>query len=145
MFEKMHEITFFCSRSNITYQSNEGAFTCSTFANGETAVVIEQSVRRQKCVIVQTLAAGTLNDDIFEVLLVAEALRGASAEHIKLILFYLPNQRNDRLLPKMLEKVGINEVVTVDARSTICNSFDIPLTNISSNNLFTQVNNRIMS
>ena len=135
----MHEITFFCSRSNITYQSNEGAFTCSTFANGETTVVIEQSVRRHKCVIVQTLAAETVNDDIFEVLLIAEALRGAAADQIKLILLYLPNQRNDRLLPKMLEKAGINEVVTVDASSNISRSFDIPLTNISSNGLFAQV------
>ena len=71
-----------------------GRFVSSKFANGESSLLIKTSVRRKKCTVVQSFNSETVNDDIFEVLLITEALRGSAASHIRLVLISLPYSQN---------------------------------------------------
>ena len=80
-----------------------------------------------------------LSDDLFEVMLLADAMKGASAESIKLIIPYLPVNRDSNLLAKMLQRAGINEIVTVSSKTVSQSMFDIPFTNIDPNEQLAKV------
>ena len=135
----MSELIFYCTNAKRN-QSNQGAaFTCTKFANGELSITIDQSVRRKKCTIVQQINPISLNDDLFEVMLLADAMKGASAQSIRLIIPYLPVNRGANLLAKMLQRAGIDEIVTVSSQTISKSMFDIPFTNINPNEQLAEV------
>ena len=62
-----------------------GKVTVNTFADGETAISIEESIRGDHVFIVQSTSYPT-NDNLMELLIMIDALRRASAKTITVIL-----------------------------------------------------------
>ena len=97
----------------------------SRFSDGEINIQIEENVRGRDVFIVQSTCAPT-NDNLMELLLMADALRRASAGRITAVVPYFGYARQDRrvrsvrvpisakVVADMFAKVGINRVLTVD-------------------------------
>jgi ribose-phosphate pyrophosphokinase len=108
------------------------------FPDGETQVLIEESVRGADCYIIQSTCA-PVNHNIMELLVFADALRRASAWRINAVIPYFGYARQDKkvqarepitakLVANMIEKVGIDRVITVDLHAgQIQGFFDVPV------------------
>lgn len=108
------------------------------FANGEIYVRVDKTVRGKDVFVVQTLAA-PVNDNFFELLILVDALRRASAGRINLICPMLCYSRQDRknvsrepitakLVANLITKAGVDRVVTVDLHvDQIQGFYDIPM------------------
>ena len=103
------------------------------FPDGEVSVEIDESVRRRDVVIVQSTAP-PVNDNLMELVLVADACRRAAASHITAVVPYFGYARSDRRAGRrapvaataaatILESSGIGHVVTVDVHSTQLEGF----------------------
>ncbi|MDE2119794.1 MAG: ribose-phosphate pyrophosphokinase [Betaproteobacteria bacterium] len=112
------------------------------FSDGEVTVEIQQNVRAREVFIVQSTCAPT-NDNLMELLVMADALKRASAERITAVIPYFGYARQDRrprssrvpitakVVANMLQTVGIARVVTMDLHADqIQGFFDIPVDNI---------------
>jgi len=131
-----------------------GKATVSTFSDGETMVEIEENVRGRDVFIVQSTCAPT-NDTLMELLLLADALRRASAAKITAVVPYFGYARQDRrvrsarvpitakIVADMMAAVGITRVVTVDLHADqIQGFFYMPVDNIySSGIMIDDINN----
>ncbi|WP_249029314.1 ribose-phosphate diphosphokinase [Tannockella kyphosi] len=108
------------------------------FADGEILVEIEESVRGKDVFIVQS-TSNPVTNNLMEVLVLADALKRASAKEITAIIPYFGYARQDRkakprqpitskLIANILTAAGINRVVTVDLHAAqIQGFFDIPV------------------
>ena len=117
------------------------------FSDGEISVQIGESVRGLDCFIVQSTCAPT-NDNLMELLIVTDAMRRASAKSITAVIPYFGYARQDRkaaprvpitakLVANMMEKAGIDRVVTIDLHAgQIQGFFDIPVDNLYGSILF---------
>ncbi|OAP61800.1 hypothetical protein AYL99_04003 [Fonsecaea erecta] len=115
--------------------------TSSRFSNGETSVVIENSVRGGDLFIIQT-AAEPVNDLLMELLITISACKTASARQITAVLPCFPYSRQDKkdrsrapitakLVANMLETAGCNHLITMDLHaSQIQGFFNIPVDNL---------------
>lgn len=115
--------------------------TVKRFADGETYVRIEQSVRGCHIFIIQSTCTPA-NDNLMELLLTADALKRASAQEITAVIPYFGYSRQDRknmprepisarLVADMMEKSGINRVVTFDLHvDQLQGFFKIPSDNL---------------
>ncbi len=119
-----------------------GAASVSRFSDGEIAVEITENVRGKDVFIIQPTCAPT-NDNLMEVLVMADALRRASAGRITAVIPYFGYARQDRrprssrvpitakVVADMLTTVGIDRVVMIDLHADqIQGFFDIPVDNI---------------
>lgn len=119
-----------------------GSATISRFSDGEIAVEITENVRGKDVFIVQPTCAPT-NDNLMEVLVMADALRRASAGRVTAVIPYFGYARQDRrprssrvpitakVIADMLTTVGIDRVVMIDLHADqIQGFFDIPVDNI---------------
>ncbi len=119
-----------------------GRASVGCFSDGETAVEIEQNVRGRECFIVQSTCAPA-NDNLMEIMALADALRRASAAGITAVIPYFGYARQDRrvrsarvpitakIVAEMLTAVGIQRVVTVDLHADqIQGFFYIPVDNV---------------
>ena len=119
-----------------------GAAAVSTFSDGEIAVEITENVRGKDVFVVQPTCAPT-NDNLMEILVMADALRRASAGRITAVIPYSGYARQDRrprssrvpitakVVADMLTTVGIDRVVMIDLHADqIQGFFDIPVDNI---------------
>ncbi len=119
-----------------------GAASVGRFSDGEIAVEITENVRGKDVFIVQPTCAPT-NDNLMEILVMADALRRASAGRITAVIPYLGYARQDRrprstrvpitakVVADMLTTVGIDRVVMIDLHADqIQGFFDIPVDNI---------------
>ena len=127
------------SRKSLTYSSRR----CSVgqFSDGEIAVEITENVRGKDVFIVQPTCAPT-NDNLMEILVMADALRRASAGRITAVIpfGYARQDRRPRssrvpitakVVADMLTTVGIDRVVMIDLHADqIQGFFDIPVDNI---------------
>ncbi len=127
------------------------------FSDGEIAVEITENVRGKDVFIVQPTCAPT-NDNLMEILVMADALRRASAGRITAVIPYFGYARQDRrprsarvpitakVVADMLTTVGIDRVVMIDLHADqIQGFFDIPVDNIYGTPalcLLTYVNNQ---
>jgi ribose-phosphate pyrophosphokinase len=113
-----------------------------TFSDGEVAVEIQENVRGKDVFIVQSTCAPT-NDNLMEILVLADALRRSSAGRITAVIPYFGYSRQDRrvrsarvpitakVVADMITGVGIDRVVTVDLHADqIQGFFDIPVDNV---------------
>lgn len=120
------------------------------FSDGEIRVEIGVNVRKTQSFIIQPTCAPT-NDNLMELLLIADALRRSSADEVIAVVPYFGYARQDRrpgysrvpisasVAAKMMESVGINHLVTVDLHATqIQGFFQVPVDNISATNLIAQ-------
>ncbi|WP_314253612.1 ribose-phosphate pyrophosphokinase [Eikenella halliae] len=119
-----------------------GRASVGKFSDGEIAVELLENVRGRDVFILQSTCAPT-NDNLMELLTVADALKRASAGRITAAIPYFGYARQDRrprsvrvpisakLVANMLATAGINRVLTVDLHADqIQGFFDIPVDNI---------------
>ena len=118
------------------------------FSDGEIRVELLNNVRGCKAYIIQPTCAPT-NDNLMEMILLADALRRSSAASVTAVVPYYGYSRQDRrsgysrvpisarIVADLIETVGIDHVVTVDIHAAqIQGFFHIPVDNISANQLF---------
>jgi ribose-phosphate pyrophosphokinase len=115
--------------------------TSKTFADGETYVQIQESIRGRDVYIIQP-TCHPVNDHLMELLVMIDACRRASASQITAVLPYYGYARADRktagresiaakLVANLLTKAGADRVIAMDLHSAqIQGYFDIPLDHI---------------
>jgi ribose-phosphate pyrophosphokinase len=119
-----------------------GKITAGKFSDGEVMVEVNENVRGRDIYIMQPICAPT-NDNLMELLVIADALRRASAASITAVIPYLGYARQDRrsrssrvpitakMVANMIASAGIDRVLTVDLHADqIQGFFDIPLDNV---------------
>lgn len=119
-----------------------GNASVSKFSDGEVAVELLENVRGRDVFILQPTCAPT-NDNLMEILTMADALKRASAGRITAAIPYFGYARQDRrprsarvpisakLVANMLHSAGIDRILTVDLHADqIQGFFDIPVDNI---------------
>lgn len=119
-----------------------GRSSVGKFSDGEVAVELLENVRGRDVFILQSTCAPT-NDNLMELLTMADALKRASAGRITAAIPYFGYARQDRrprsvrvpisakLVANMLATAGIDRVLTVDLHADqIQGFFDIPVDNI---------------
>jgi len=119
-----------------------GKASVEHFSDGEIAVEILENVRGRDVFIVQPTCAPT-NNNIMELMLIADAIRRSSASRITAVVPYFGYSRQDRrprsvrvpisarVIADMLTAVGIHRMLTVDLHADqIQGFFDIPVDNV---------------
>ena len=119
-----------------------GEATVGKFSDGEITIEIQENVRGKDVFILQPTCAPT-NDNLMEILLLADGLRRASATRITAVIPYFGYARQDRrprsarvpisarAIADMLTSAGINRVLTVDLHADqIQGFFSIPVDNV---------------
>jgi len=119
-----------------------GKATVGTFSDGEIMVEILENVRGKDVFIIQSTSAPS-NDNLMELLTMADALRRSSAGRITAVIPYFGYARQDRrvrsarvaitakVVADMLETVGISRILTVDLHADqIQGFFYIPVDNL---------------
>lgn len=118
-----------------------GAATVSKFSDGEIMVKINESVRGRDVFIVQPTNAPS-DTNLMELMVMADALKRASANTITAIIPYFGYSRQDRaseprvpitakLVSNLITVSGIDRVVTMDLHAgQIQGFFDIPVDNL---------------
>ncbi|WP_156471526.1 ribose-phosphate pyrophosphokinase [Snodgrassella sp. CFCC 13594] len=119
-----------------------GRASVSQFSDGEIAIELLENVRGRDVFIVQSTCAPT-NNNLMEILTMADAMKRASAGRITAAIPYFGYARQDRrprsarvpisakLVANMLYSAGIDRVLTVDLHADqIQGFFDIPVDNI---------------
>lgn len=112
------------------------------FSDGEINVEILENVRGKDVFIIQSTCSPT-NDNLMEIVVMADALRRASAGRITAVVPYFGYARQDRrvrsarvpisakVVADMMAIVGVNRVLTVDLHADqIQGFFDIPVDNV---------------
>ena len=112
------------------------------FSDGEIAMEIMENVRGRDVYIVQSTCP-PVNDNLMELLVMADALRRASAARVTAVIPYFGYARQDRrpraarvpitarLVASMISTAGIDRVLTVDLHADqIQGFFSIPLDNV---------------
>ncbi len=121
-----------------------GKAMVSRFSDGETLVEIQENVRGRDIFIIQSTCAPT-NDTLMELIIMADALRRASAAKITAVVPYFGYARQDRrvrsarvpitakIVADMMASVGISRLVTVDLHADqIQGFFYMPVDNLYS-------------
>ena len=119
-----------------------GKADINRFSDGEIAVEIKENVRGKDVFILQPTCAPT-NDNLMEIVLLADALRRSSAGRITAVIPYFGYARQDRrprsarvpisakVVADMLSIAGIDRVMMVDLHSDqIQGFFDVPVDNL---------------
>lgn len=119
-----------------------GYAVVSQFSDGEVNVEIDEHVRGKDVFICQPTCQPT-NDNLMELLIIADALRRSSASRITAVIPYYGYARQDRrprsqrvpisakLVADMIQTAGINRVLTLDLHADqIQGFFNIPVDNI---------------
>lgn len=114
------------------------------FSDGETMVEIQENVRGRDIFIIQSTCAPS-NDNLMELIIMADALRRASAARITAVVPYFGYARQDRrvrsarvpitakIVADMMASVGISRLVTVDLHADqIQGFFYMPVDNLYS-------------
>jgi len=119
-----------------------GKAAVGRFSDGEVTVEIQQNVRARDVFVVQSTCAPT-NENLMELLIMADALKRSSARRITAVIPYFGYARQDRrprstrvpisakVVANLLETVGVERVLTMDLHADqIQGFFDIPVDNI---------------
>ena len=112
------------------------------FSDGEVRVEINENVRGKDVFIIQPTCAPT-NDNLIELIVMADCFHRSSAGRITAVIPYFGYARQDRrsrsarvpitakVIADMLSTAGINRVLTIDLHADqIQGFFDIPVDNI---------------
>ncbi|MES2662657.1 MAG: ribose-phosphate pyrophosphokinase [Pseudomonadota bacterium] len=118
------------------------------FSDGEIAVEINENVRGNDVFLMQSTCAPT-NDNLMELIVMADALRRASAGRITAVIPYFGYSRQDRrvrsarvpitarVVADMITSAGVDRVLTVDLHADqIQGFFAIPVDNVYSTPVF---------
>ncbi|MCK5502494.1 MAG: ribose-phosphate pyrophosphokinase, partial [Tritonibacter mobilis] len=117
------------------------------FNDGEIFVEVYENVRGEDMFIIQP-TSNPANDNLMELLIIADALRRSSAQRITAVIPYFGYARQDRrtkartpisakLVANMLTGAGIERVLTLDLHAAqIQGFFDIPVDNLYASPIF---------
>ena len=127
-----------------------GSIKLGKFSDGEVAIEINENVRGKDTFIIQS-TNNPAEVNLFELVLMADALKRASAQSITAIIPYFGYARQDRrvrsarvpisarVVANILEGVGVSRVITMDMHSEqIQGFFSIPVDNIYASNIMCQ-------
>jgi ribose-phosphate pyrophosphokinase len=127
-----------------------GSIQLGKFSDGEVAIEINENVRGKDTFIIQS-TNNPAEVNLFELVLMADALKRASAQSITAIIPYFVYARQDRrvrsarvpisarVVANILEGVGVSRVITMDIHSEqIQGFFSIPVDNIYASNIMCQ-------
>jgi len=119
-----------------------GKINVGRFSDGEVMVEVTENVRGRDVFILQSLCAPA-NDNLMELLVIADALRRASATKVTAVIPYMGYARQDRrprsarvpitakVVANVVGAVGIDRVLTVDLHADqIQGFFNMPLDNV---------------
>lgn len=119
-----------------------GKATVGRFSDGEVNVEIQDHVRGKDVFVLQSTCAPT-NDNLMEIMVMADALKRSSAGRVTAAIPYFGYARQDRrprsarvaisakVVANMLQVAGIDRVLTMDLHADqIQGFFDIPVDNI---------------
>ena len=124
------------------------------FNDQEFQIEISESLHNEEVVIIQSTSS-SINDRIIELLLIADAAKNSQAKKIIAIIPYYGYGRQDnlssnqtplpaRLIAKLIEAAGIEEVIIIDLHSKhIEDFFKIKVYNVSPIPIFTPIINLI--
>ena len=119
------------------------------FSDGETGVRFNESVRGADVFIIQPTCHPT-NDNIMDLLIMADAVKRASAHYVNAVIPYFGYCRQDRkakprepitakLVANLLAHGGVDRVITADLHAgQIQGFFDIPVDHLTAMNLFAE-------
>ncbi len=128
------------------YNEPLGNLRLQRFSDGEMSPVIEESVRGSYVFFIQSTFAPS--DNLWELLLMIDAARRASAKYITAVIPYFGYARQDRkdkprvciaakLKANVLQAAGANRVMTLDFHSDqLQGFFDIPVDHLKSDFIF---------
>ena len=117
------------------------------FNDGEIFVEVFENVRGEDMFIIQP-TSNPANDNLMELLVIADALRRSSAQRITAVIPYFGYARQDRrtkartpitakLVANMLTGTGIERILTMDLHAAqIQGFFDIPVDNLYASPIF---------
>ncbi|MGB2873889.1 MAG: ribose-phosphate pyrophosphokinase [Gaiellaceae bacterium] len=126
-----------------------GQVELKTFANGETYVRYDESIRGADVFIVQSGNA-PVNDHLVELLIMIQAAKLASAKRITAVIPWFPYSRQDKksaprepitakLFADALEVAGVDRVVAMDLHAgQIQGFFTVPVDHMTALQLFAQ-------
>lgn len=119
-----------------------GEMSVGKFSDGEITVEIDENVRGKDVFIIQPTCTPT-NDNLMEILLMADGLRRASAARITAVVPYFGYARQDRrprsarvpisarAVADMMVGAGVDRVLTVDLHADqIQGFFSVPVDNV---------------
>jgi len=134
------------SRIAKNYGAELGKVTKTTFSDGEFQVSFEETVRGQDVFIVQSTMPPTEN--LFELLLMVDAAKRASARRIIAVIPYFGFARQDRkdkprvaigakMVANMLMAAGIDRIMTMDLHADqIQGFFEVPVDHLFGSTIF---------
>ena len=108
------------------------------FNNGEVQIMIDESVRGKDVFIIQPTSY-PVNDNLMELMVMADALKRASARHITAVVPYYAYAGTDgktsgrepitaKLVANLMQTAGITRLVTIDLHAgQIQGFFDVPV------------------
>ena len=126
-----------------------GEITLKTFANGETYVRYEESIRGADLFLVQT-GCEPVDRNLMELLIMIQAAKLASAKRITAVIPWYPYSRQDKksaprepitgkLVADFLRTAGVDRVLTMDLHAgQVQGFFDIPVDHMTALPLFAQ-------
>lgn len=128
------------------YGTELGKVEVRRFSDGEVCPVILESIRGDYVFLVNSTISPT--DNLFELLLLIDSAKRASAEYITAVIPYFGYGRQDRkdrprvpiaakLIANILTAAGANRVMTMDLHAPqIQGFFDIPVDHLESSTVF---------
>ena len=129
-----------------------GKVSSRQFSDGEIMINIEESVRGDDIYIIQS-TSNPVNDHLWELLIMIDACKRASANSVNVVMPYFGYARQDRiaasrepitakLIANMLVKAGVNRLLTLDLHAVqVQGFFDIPVDNLFTMPLFAEYYN----
>ena len=129
-----------------------GKVASRQFSDGEIMINIEESVRGDDIYIIQS-TSNPVNDYLWELLIMIDACKRASANSVNVVMPYFGYARQDRiaasrepitakLIANMLVKAGVNRILTLDLHAVqVQGFFDIPVDNLFTMPLFAEYYN----
>ena len=129
-----------------------GKVSSRQFSDGEIMINIEESVRGDDIYIIQSTNK-PVNDYLWELLIMIDACKRASANSVNVVMPYFGYARQDRiaasrepitakLIANMLVKAGVNRILTLDLHAVqVQGFFDIPVDNLFTLPLFAEYYN----
>lgn len=129
-----------------SYGSALGKTIFTNFSDGEFQPSFEENIRGRDVFLVQSTFPPT--DNLFELLLMADAARRASARRITAVVPYFGYARQDRkdkprvaiaakLVANLLITAGITRLITIDLHADqIQGFFDVPVDHLYASNIF---------
>lgn len=128
------------------YGSDLGDVTIAKFSDGEFTAYFDETVRGQDVFLIQSTFPPT--DNLFELLLMIDAAKRASAKRIVAVMPYFGFARQDRkdkprvaigskLVANMLTAAGVDRIMTMDLHADqIQGFFEVPVDHLYASTIF---------